>query len=140
MKSFLIELNNFAPLLQLCSAIIIAIISGWFIGIYKESQLNNGDAALVVDSIFWKKPWTRNPQIFTVHKFEISDSEPSGYIDQGQFSGHHRWNTLVQIIECCSFFGFTKYKVAPTNPKDSLVVIISRNGKEKWRSIFFNKD
>jgi len=140
MKCILNWINYYAPTLNLLLTAIIALISSWFIGVYKEGKLNSGDAALYVKNTFWRKPWWRkNPMIYVVHKFEKS-SDSSGYKNQQQFTGSHQWSKIIDIKKGRNWLGFINYEIIPKNKEDVLHVEISRNGRERWKVIRFNMD
>ena len=75
-------------------------------------------------------------KILAVHQYEKIDDNISGYRQLGQNSRPHQWKKLIKIKS--SFFNL-KHEIIPINPKDILTVVISRNGKENYKSIEFNK-
>jgi hypothetical protein len=74
-------------------------------------------------------------KILAVHRYEVSD-DVSGYRHLGQNSRPDQWQKLVTIES--SVFGF-RHKVIPIESQDILDVVISRDGKEQWKVIPFNK-
>ena len=70
-----------------------------------------------------------------VHKYEASD-DISGYRHISQNSRPDQWQKIIEIRK--SFLGL-RHEVVPADKKDVLDVVISRDGKEKWKVIPFNK-
>jgi len=124
--------NNYANTVMAATPFIIAITSWLFYKLYHESKLNEGDAANIVKPCFWS--FGEQYKILAVHKFEKSD-HVSGYNHISQNSRPDQWAQFIQIKS--SLLGF-RYTVVPNNCDDILRVIISRNGKETWKSIHFN--
>jgi len=117
-------------------AAVAGAIMGWiYKNIYLESKREEGDAAYIVKPTFWTL-WGKKYKILAVHKFLKDDKDRSGYKHPSQNSRPDQWQKLVRIKSSCLNH---RFKVEPINKNDILQVIISRNGKEKWRSIFFNR-
>ena len=112
---------------------IIGLVSWLYYKLYKESKLNEGDAASIVSPIFWTVG--DKYKILAAHKFEASD-DISGYTHISQNSRPDQWQKLIEIKK--SFLGL-RHEVIPREKSYILTIIISRNGKEKWKAIKFNK-
>lgn len=125
--------DNYATAVQALTPFVIGIISWIYYKVYKESKLKEGDAALIVKPCYWSIG--RKYKIMAVHKYEKSD-DASGYKHVGQNSRPDQWDKLIRIQS--KYFNL-KHEVIPINQKDILDVIISRNGKESWKIIEFNK-
>lgn len=119
--------------MQAITPIIIGLVSWIYYALYKESKLNEGDAASIVSPIFWT--FGDKFKILAVHKFEASD-DISGYRHISQNSRPDQWQKLIEIEK--SLFGL-KHEIIPREKSDILTVVISRNGTEKWKVIHFNK-
>jgi len=124
--------DHYAMAVQSFTPIIIGIISFSYYKFYKDSKLKEGDAALFVKPTFW---FGKNYNIDAVIKSERSDDQ-SGYNRLSQNSRPDQWKQLIKIES--SFCGM-RQTVTPINPDDILEILISRNGKEKWKIIRFNK-
>ena len=125
--------NNYATAVIAITPFLIGIISWLYYKLYKESKLKEGDASYIVKPVFWTIG--KKYRILAVHNFRKSN-DISGYDHIAQNSRPDQWSKLIDIKS--SFFGL-RYKIVPINKDDILSVIISRNGKEKWRSVIFNK-
>ena len=125
--------NNYANAMQALTPIILGVISFVYYKLYKERQLNEGDAATIIKPKFFS--FGKKSKILAVHKYEKSN-DVSGYKHLGQNSGPDQWQKLIKIK---SSFCNLWHEIIPYNRRDILTVIISRNGKEKWKSIYFNK-
>ena len=125
--------NDYANAVQAITPIVLAFVSWMYYKLYKESKLNEGDAASIVPSVFWTLE--DRFKILAVHKFEPSD-DISGYKHISQNSRPDQWQTLIQIKK--SVFGI-RHEIVPIRNSDILVVVISRDGKEKWKTVQFNK-
>ncbi|MBS0497461.1 MAG: hypothetical protein JSR51_07430 [Proteobacteria bacterium] len=125
--------NDYANAVQAITPIVLAFVSWLYYKLYKESKLNEGDAASIVSSVFWTLG--DKFKILAVHKFELSD-DISGYKHVSQNSRQDQWQALIQIKK--SIFGI-RHEIVPLNANDILVVVISRDGKEKWKTVQFNK-
>ena len=113
--------------------VLLGATIGWaYKNIYKESKRSSGDAASIVGPVFWTLG--KKYKILAVHEFEKS-KDISGYKDLGQNSRPDQWGKHIEIKSQFRLRHLVKQK----NPRSILEVIISRNGKEKWRSITFNK-
>jgi hypothetical protein len=126
--------NSYSGAVQALTPIILGVISFVYYKIYKERQLKEGDAASIIKSKFWSLG--RKFKILAVHKFEKSNQDVSGYKHLGQNSRPDQWRDIIDIKS--SFFKL-RHEVVPKNRNDILTVIISRDGKEKWKVIQFNK-
>lgn len=124
--------NSYAQAIQALTPFVIGFISWSYFKLYKESKINEGDAASMIKPVFWTIG--KNYKILAVHKFEISD-DLSGYKHIGQNSRPDQWEKLIKIK---SNYCNLRHEVEPVNPSDILTIVISRNGKEKWRSIPFH--
>jgi hypothetical protein len=87
---------------------------------------------IYVGSTFWT--FGRKFRISAVQKY-LPSSDVSGYT-QIQHSRPDLWDELIKINS--NIFNL-RHKIIPINEKDRLAVVISRNGKEKEKLIFFNK-
>ena len=125
--------NDYSGAVQALTPVIIGIVSFFYFQIYKESKSEEGDAALMLKPVFWSIG--RKFKILAVHKYEISE-DISGYRHAGQNSRPDQWSKLIRIE---SKYLNLRHEVIPVKKEDILTVIISRNGKEKWRTIDFNK-
>lgn len=85
-----------------------------------------------IDPTFWT--FGRKFRVAAVHKYLPSD-HPSGY-EQIQHSRPDQWQKLITIQ---SSLLNLRHKVIPTNKDDILAVVISPNGKENEKIIYFNK-
>ncbi len=124
--------SDYANAIQAITPIVIGLVSWVYYKLYKESKLNEGDAASIVKPIFWT---FGDFKILAVHKFEISD-DVSGYKHISQNSRPDQWQELIEVKK--SIFGL-RHEILPKERSDILTVIISRNGTGKWRVINFNK-
>lgn len=85
-----------------------------------------------IDPTFWTLG--RKFRVTAVHKYLRSD-HPSGY-DQTQHSDSDQWQALITIkSNLCNL----RHTVLPANKEDVMAVVISRNGKENEKIIYFNK-
>jgi hypothetical protein len=125
--------NNYANAASFFLALIATIIAGYFYGIYKESQLKQGDASSIISNVFYGL--NKKCKILAVHEY-IRSNSASGYNHIAQNSRPDQYLKLIKIEK--SFLNF-KYKILPIDSTKILTVIISRNGKEKWKSIHFNQ-
>lgn len=74
-------------------------------------------------------------KIRAVHQYEKSD-DISGYKHLGQNSRKDQWSKLIKIES--RFFNLF-HEVIPLNKDDILHVVISKNGKDPYDYIEFNK-
>lgn len=125
--------SDYANAVQAITPIIIGLISWIYYKLYKESKLNEGDAASIVSPIFWTLG--DKYKILAVHKFKISD-DVSGYRHLSQNSRPDQWQKLIDVKK--AIFGI-RHEIVPKENTDILTVVISRNGIEKWKVINFNK-
>ena len=125
--------DNYANAVQAIILIFAGVVSRPFYELYKESRLRKGDAALIVKPVF-NNIFGKKYRILAVHQYEKSNN-PSGYEHISQNSRSDQWGKLIKIKS--SYFGF-RYRIIPINDDNILSVIISRNGKEKWRTMNFN--
>jgi len=153
--SFLRMVNDdYARVVQAVALVVIAVTS--IIGLFgyegslsgksiekfilkrDNKDSSKGDAALYVPRCFSRIGWLgiKKFKILAVHKYEISEDDMAGYKHLGQNSRPDQWKKLIDIKP--SFFGL-KYCVAARDPDDILEVIISRDGRENWKIISFNK-
>lgn len=126
--------NDYANAVQAITPFVLAFASWIYYKLYRESKLNEGDAASIVAPVFWTLG--DKFKILAVHKFESSDDDISGYIHISQNSRPDQWQKLIHIKK--SMLGL-RHEIVPIKNSDILVVIISRDGKEKWKSVHFNK-
>jgi hypothetical protein len=79
--------------------------------------------------------WTlrKKFRIDTVHKYVPSD-DTSGY-KQYQHSRPDKWSKLIEVKSILNL----RHTVTPLDKNDVLVVLISRDGKENEKLIYFNK-
>ncbi len=122
-----------ANTVQALTPIVLGLISWVYFKLYKESKLNQGDAASIVKPVFWT--FGDKFKILAVHKYQASN-DTSGYTHVSQNSRPDQWQLLIEIRK--TLLGI-RHEVAPKNQDDILDVIISRNGTEKWKVIPFNK-
>lgn len=125
--------TNYANAIQAITPFVLAVVSGLYYKLYKESKLDQGDAASIVKPVFWT--FGTRFKIMAVHKFEASN-DVSGYRHLSQNSRPDQWQKLIEVKR--SVFGF-RHEICPRNEGDILEVVISRNGTEKWKIIPFNK-
>jgi len=125
--------DNYAQAVQALTPVIIGLISWFYFKFYKESKLKEGDAASIVKPIFWTIG--KKYKILAANKFEKSD-DISGYKHLNQNSRPDQWAELIDIRS--SYFNM-RHQILLKNDSDILTVVISRNGKEKWKTISFNK-
>lgn len=125
--------DSYSGAVQALTPFILAIVSFVYYKLIKERELKEGDAASEVGSVFWT--FGRRLKILAVHQYEKSD-DVSGYRHLGQNSRPDQWEKIISIQ---SSFCNLKHKIVPKNKDDVLTVIISRNGKEKWKVMSFNK-
>ena len=130
------EINeHYAEAIQALTPFIIIIVSFFFSKQFREKHLKREDPANQVASVFWSLG--KRYKILAVHRFEKSDSSASGYKSLGQNSRPDQWKQLISIQPSC--FGL-RYEVLPKKKSDILTVVISRNGKEKWKNIRLDPD
>ena len=125
--------DNYAQAVQALTPVIIGLISWFYFKFYKESKLKEGDAASIVKPIFWTIG--KKYKILATNQFEKSD-DISGYKHLNQNSRPDQWAELIDIRS--SYFNM-RHQILLKNDSDILTVVISRNGKEKWKTISFNK-
>lgn len=125
--------DHYASAVQALTPFIIGFISWMYFKLYREAKLEEGDAALNVKPKFWS--FGKQYKIMAVHQYEESD-DISGYKHIGQNSRPDQWKKLIKIEP--SMLGL-RYKIVPIKKESILTVVISRNGKEKWKLINFNK-
>lgn len=131
--SFLKIFNDYyADVATFSLSLVATIIAGYFYGVYKESKLKEGDAAFFVRNVFYT--CGKKYKILAIHEYEIS-SQANGYKHISQYSRPEQFEKLVQIN---SFLNF-RHKIIPIDRTKLLTIVISRDGKEKWRNINFNK-
>lgn len=92
--------TEYANAIQALTPFVIGIVSWLYFVVYKDSKLNEGDAASIVSPIFWT--FGNKSKILAVHLFEIA-SEPSGYRHVSQKSRPDQWQSLFEIRS--SYFG-----------------------------------
>lgn len=85
-----------------------------------------------IDPTFWTLG--RKFRVTAVHKYLPSD-DPSGYV-QIQHSRPDQWQALITIK---SNLYNLRHTVCPANKEDVLAVVISRDGKENEKVIYFNR-
>lgn len=85
-----------------------------------------------IDPAFWTLG--QKFRISAVHQYLPSD-DPSGYT-QIQLSRPDQWKALITIK---SHLYNLRHTVCPVNKEDVLAVVISRDGKENEKIIYFNK-
>jgi hypothetical protein len=135
MLEFLQDFNkNYASAIQALTPFVIGLVSWIYYKIYTESKLKEGDAASYVKPVFWSLG--KKYKIFAVHKYEKTDEDQAGYIHKSQNMRSDQWKKLILIKS--SFLGL-RHEIIPKDKDLILTVIISRNGKEKWKLIDFNK-
>lgn len=124
---------------KLPTADILAGVGSFLVAIFTffiaRRFVDRGDVAKPVFYNFFRE----KPRILAVHKYEKSDSEVSGYKHLGQNSRPDQREKLIKVNKSKSLFGI-RYEIEPLNKDDILTVIISKNGRENWKSISFNKD
>lgn len=125
--------TDYANAVQAITPVVLGVVSWLYYKLYKESKLNEGDAASIVRPVFWNVG--DKYRILAVHKYEPSD-DVSGYRHLGQNSRPDQWRKLIEVRK--SLLGL-RYEIVPRNSDDVLDVIISRNGTEKWKVVPFNK-
>ena len=99
--------SDYANAMQAITPIIIGLVSWVYYKLYKESKLNEGDAANIVNPIFWT--FGDKFKILAVHKFEASD-DISGYKHISQNSRPDQWKKLIEVKK--SIFGL-KHEIIP---------------------------
>lgn len=129
--------NKYATGVQALTPFVIGIFSFlayriFKLSISKPANAEESDASSEVSPIFWT--FGKKYKILAVHKFKKSD-DVSGYTHISQNSRPDQWNELINIK---SFLNL-RFQIMPKNTNDILTIIISRNAKEKWKSINFNK-
>ncbi|TRZ56579.1 MAG: hypothetical protein D4S02_15210 [Rhodocyclaceae bacterium] len=125
--------SDYANAVQAITPIVLGVIPWVYFRLYKESKLNEGDAASIVRPVFWT---IRDKfKILAVHKYEASN-DISGFAHVSQNSRTDQWQELIEIRK--SILGL-RHEIVPRNEKNILDVIISRDGTEKWKVIPFNK-
>ncbi|GAB1411239.1 hypothetical protein MASR1M90_23930 [Desulfovibrionales bacterium] len=77
----------------------------------------------------------RKFRILAVHQYIKDDGSPSGYKHERQLSRPDQWSEVISIKSKFNLY----HKVIAKNKDDILDIVISRNGKENWRVISFNK-
>lgn len=127
--------ENYAAAIQALTTFFVGVVIGVFYKFYKERSTQKGDAASVVKPVF-HNIFLERPKIQAVHQFRKSEGV-SGYNHIGQNSRPDQWEKLIEIKK--SLLGI-RYEIKPRKKDDILNVLISRNGREKWKSIVFNKD
>jgi len=125
--------TDYAGAVQAITPFALGIISWIYFRLYKESKLNEGDAASIVKPVFWTIG--DKFKILAVHKYEASN-DISGFTHVSQNSRSDQWQSLIEIRK--SILGL-RHEVVPKSENDILNVIISRDGTEKWKVIPFNK-
>lgn len=122
---------------NLLLGIVASIVAGIIVALipkFGSERRKMGGAASRAKATFWA--FGKNYKILAVHHYKISDTEPSGYKHIGQNSRPDQWKKLIRLESSCLNL---RHKVMPRNESDILAVVISRNGKEEWKTISFNK-
>jgi len=113
-------------------AAILCSIGYTLIGISKFFITKLSHESDYAKPVFWS--FGKKYRILAVHKYEHSD-DISGY----RLKQHSRPDLWGELINVKSRFLNLRHKIVPINKGDILVVIISRNGREKNKCIEFNK-
>lgn len=113
----------------LCIILILTLI--WIFW-PRNSHLESGAVDDIIKPNFFslRKQW----KILAVHEFQQSN-DISGYKHLGQNSRPDQWQKLIEIKTKFLFWHY----ISPINLSKILTVVISRDGKEKWKTISFNK-
>lgn len=121
------------------AVLIVGIVSQWVgqrvshsLAIVREGRAQANATAIAFPK-FWS--FTRQYKILAVHKYQASN-DVSGFTHLSQNSRPDQWRQLIKIQP--TFLGF-RYEVTPLNSADFLDVVISRDGREQWKVISFNK-
>lgn len=125
--------SDYAGAVQALTPFILGFISWFYYGVYKNSTQKEGDAVSIVSPIFWTVG--DKYKILAVHKYKISDNSLGDYDHVSQNSRPDQWQQLIEIKK--SFFRL-KHEITAKNSDDILTVVISRNGTENWKTIYFN--
>ncbi|MGZ4970371.1 MAG: hypothetical protein ACXV8O_18695 [Methylobacter sp.] len=125
--------SDYASAVQAITPFVLGVISWVYFRLYKESKLNEGDAASIVKPVFWT--FGDKFKILAVHKYEASN-DISGFRHVSQNSRRDQWQELIEIRK--SFLGL-RHEIVPRDEMDILDVVISRDGMEKWKVIPINK-
>lgn len=120
MKELLINNQN-----EIFSGIIIGLVLGLPALFYKLWQINKKNNTSLISPI-WTKLWAKY-HVLAVH--ELS-KDISGNDIQTQ---HNDWENYIEIKDCVFW-----YKVIPKFLNQRLIVVISRDRKESYKSIHFN--
>jgi alcohol dehydrogenase YqhD (iron-dependent ADH family) len=125
--------------LGIVAILIVGIISQWAGQRINHSlvMVRERNAQANSNAIAFPKFWslTRRYKILAVHKYKASN-DISGFTHLSQNSRTDQWQQLIKISPL--FFGF-RYNVTPIDSEDILDVVISRDAKEQWKVISFNK-
>ena len=124
--------SDYANAVSAITPFVLAIISWIYYKMYTESKLQEGDAASMVGPVFWSL--RERYKILAAHQYRAAD-DVSGYVHVGQNSRPDQWQKLIAIKKSWLF----RYEIIPVDSATILTVVISRNGKEKWKTISFNK-
>jgi hypothetical protein len=134
MLEFLKEFNShYANAAQVIVTVGLAWLSWMYYTFYKEAKLNQGDAASMVKPAFWSIG--TKYRILNVVEQIPSPTGP-GYEQVSANQRRDLWEKLIRIESCLGI----RHRVVPFDSKKCLIVIISRDGKEPWKSIHFNVD
>lgn len=125
--------SDYANAVQAITPIVLGVISWVYFRVYRESKLNEGDAASIAKPVFWTLG--DKFKILAVHKYEASN-DVSGFRHVSQNCRSDQWQALIEIRK--SILGL-RHEIVPRDEKDVLDVVISRDGAEKWKVIPFNK-
>ena len=125
--------DHYANAIQALTPIVLGFVSFTYYKVYKERQLKEGDAASMVKPKFFS--FGRKFKILAVHQFEKLTNTP-GYRHLGQNVRPDEWGKLINIKS--SFLNLF-HEISLKNKDDILTVVISRDGKEKWKTMDFNK-
>ena len=110
---------------------ILGSVGYTIVGISKSITRKLSKNSVRVSPTFWTLG--KKFRIDAVHKYVPSD-DASGY-SQYQHSRPDQWNKLIEVKSTLN----TRHTVTPVDKNDVLVVVISRDGKENEKHIYFNK-
>jgi hypothetical protein len=126
--------SDYANAVSAITPFVLAIASWLYFKVYAESKQEKGSASEMVGPVFWALG--NKYKVLACHQYAASDQDVSGYKHLGQNSRPDQWQKLIRFES--RFFNL-RHEIIPIDSSLILTAIVSRDGKEKWRSISFNK-
>jgi len=129
--SDILEVINWIEEHPVVGAAILVSIGYTVVGISKTIIQKLSKDPIRVNPTFWTLG--RKFRIDSVHKY-VPSNDTSGY-KQYQHSRPDQWSSLIEVKSILNL----RHTVTPIDKNDVIVVLISRDGKETEKHIYFNK-